>query len=65
MFRRSSVRPSVAERRRGNRRAPAFPAQPALSREIRDSLEALRNLSDVTERGARPRLGDLGHGFSW
>jgi Cu(I)/Ag(I) efflux system membrane protein CusA/SilA len=28
-------------------------------REIRDSLDALRDLPFVTERGARPRLGDL------
>jgi len=36
-----------------------FPINLRFPREIRDSLEALRNLSYVTERGARPRLGDL------
>ena len=36
-----------------------FPLNLRFPREIRDSLEALRNLPYVTERGARPRLGDL------
>jgi Cu(I)/Ag(I) efflux system membrane protein CusA/SilA len=36
-----------------------FPLNLRFPREVRDSLEALRNLPYVTERGARPRLGDL------
>jgi Cu(I)/Ag(I) efflux system membrane protein CusA/SilA len=36
-----------------------FPLNLRFPREIRDSLEALRDLPYVTERGARPRLGDL------
>jgi copper/silver efflux system protein len=36
-----------------------FPLNLRFPREFRDSLEALRNLPYVTERGARPRLGDL------
>ncbi len=36
-----------------------FPLNLRFPREIRDSLEALRDLPVVTERGARPRLGDL------
>ena len=36
-----------------------FPLNLRFPRELRDSLEALRNLPYVTDRGARPRLGDL------
>jgi Cu(I)/Ag(I) efflux system membrane protein CusA/SilA len=36
-----------------------FPLNLRFPREIRDSLDALRDLPFVTERGARPRLGDL------
>jgi Cu(I)/Ag(I) efflux system membrane protein CusA/SilA len=36
-----------------------FPLNLRFPREVRDSLESLRNLPYVTERGARPRLGDL------
>ena len=36
-----------------------FPLNVRFPREIRDSVEALRALPVVTERGARPRLGDL------
>jgi len=36
-----------------------FPLNLRFPREMRDSLEALRNLTYVTERGARPRLGDI------
>jgi Cu(I)/Ag(I) efflux system membrane protein CusA/SilA len=36
-----------------------FPLNLRFPRELRDSLEHLRNLSFVTERGARPRLSDL------
>ena len=38
-----------------------FPLNVRFPREVRDSLEELRNLSFVTERGARLRLGDLAH----
>jgi len=36
-----------------------FPLNLRFPREIRDSLEAIRNLPYITDRGARPRLGDL------
>jgi len=36
-----------------------FPLNLRFPREVRDSLEAVRDLTYVTERGARPRLRDL------
>ena len=36
-----------------------FPISVRYPREVRDSIEALRNLSILTEKGAQIRLGDV------